>query len=112
MDIGGFLEENPFGLVGKAVLNKDENFMEPVVSRFAGGAMDDFMGFGNGGNPVGGIVGMAMEYPGDEVADIIAQAAANMQNATGILEDKAAGFRADAEANQRMLGLIPAGITA
>ena len=93
-------------------LREDENFMNPMASRFAGGAMDDFLGFSGGGNPLGGIVGMAMQYPGEEVADIIAQAAANIQNATGIIEDKAAGYRADAEANQKMFGLIPAGVTA
>ena len=59
-----------------------------------------------------GIVGMAMQFPSDEIGKIIADAQGGIQRATGILEDKARGYRADAEANQALLGLIPAGITA
>ena len=125
MDLGGYLGEKPLGLVGDIALNPEENFLDgfglvgQAVKQFgggnqrmAGGAMDDFLGFSSGGYPLGGIVGMAMQFPSDEIGKIIADAQGGIQRATGILEDKARGYRADAEANQALLGLIPAGITA
>ena len=105
---------NVRGLVGDIALNDEENFLSgfDFAGRMAGSAMDDFLGFSSGGSPLGGIVGMAMQFPSEEIGKIIAEAQGGIQRATGILEDKARGYRADAEANQALLGLIPAGITA
>ena len=80
-----------------------------VPERMAGSVFDNAVGMsGEGG---GGIVGMSGSYPSSEMEGIIAQAIENIQGATGNLEGKAAGYRADADELRRTLGVIPASET-
>ena len=80
-----------------------------VLGRMAGEVFDNAVGMSGGGG--GGIVGMSGSYPTEEVQGIIAQAIDSIQNNTAILEDKAAGYREDADELRRSLGVIPASET-
>ena len=105
--VGDIVEDgNPFGLVGDMVLDNEKS----APMRLAGGLFDNALG-NRSGSPLGGIVGMATQYPSEEVYGILQDAMAGMEDAIGYIQGKTDKYKQMGDQSQRRLGAIPAGET-